>query len=585
MTRSTQRGLSRRTFLSTTAKSALATVAYTAIASKGGTVVAASLQSEQKSGKGGAKLDSVYSALDQYVARHMTETGAPGMTLAVANREGPLGISTYGLADTKTGARVTPDTMFQIGSISKSFVGLALLQQKEQGKLDLNKPIVEYLPWLKINSQFEPLTTHHLLSHTAGLPGAPLLLDALLAELWTSYAPGNRFLYSNTGYNILGFIIEAVDKRPFAETITTRLLKPLGMTASSAVITNDTRRRTAVGYVPLKADRPFPYRGPLAESAWIEMDMAAGSIVSTPADMAKYLRMLLNRGAGPSGRIISEDSYNLLTKPVAKAPFRGEDASYSYGWFVSDINGHQRLRHTGGMVSFSSSLDADVTSGVGAFASVNANLRGYRPVAVTKYAVELLNASLEGKPLPDAPPAPPSPLDVRNAADYAGTFTTIEGKKLVVVADGAKLNLVHGNDRVELERAGADLFVVKHPDFELFHLGFVRDKGVVTEAFHGANWYLSEKYSGPRSFNWPKEWETYAGHYYNDSPWYGDLRIVLRKGQLYQSGLQALVPREDGKFGSSDPTTPDRISFETIINGRAMRLNYSGIIFRRIFTP
>jgi CubicO group peptidase (beta-lactamase class C family) len=584
MTGSTLRSVSRRNFLSNTAKSTLATVAYSAIATKAGPILASSVQSKPAS-PGSSDLQPVFSALDQYVARHMTETGAPGMTLALANRDGALRISTYGLADTKSGVRVTPDTTFQIGSISKSFVGLALLQQKEEGKLDLNKPIVEYLPWLKINSQFEPVTTHHLLSHTAGLPGAPLLLDALLAELWTTYAPGNRFLYSNTGYNILGFIIEAVDKRPFAETITTRILKPLGMTASSAVITNDTRRRTAIGYVPLKGDRPFPYKGPLAESTWIEMDMAAGSIASTPADMAKYIRMLLNRGAAPSGRIISEETFNLFAKPVAKAPFRGEEASYSYGWFVSEINSHQRLRHTGGMVSFSSSLDADVTSGVGAFASVNANLRGYRPVAVTKYAVELLNASLDGKPLPDAPAAPPSPLEIRNAADYAGTFTTVDSKKLVVVADGTKLFLVHGTERIELERAGSDLFLVKHPDFELFHLGFVRDKGVVNEAFHGANWYLSEKYSGARSFSSPKDWEAYAGHYYNDSPWYGDLRIVLRKGQLYQNGVQPLVPREGGKFGFSDPTAPDRVSFDTVINGRAMRLNYSGIIFRRTFTP
>jgi CubicO group peptidase (beta-lactamase class C family) len=584
MTRSASRGLSRRNFLSTTAKSTLATVAFSAIATKAGPVLATSFQSKQAS-HGSVGLQPVFSALDQYVARHMTETGAPGMTLAIANRDGALRISTYGLADTKSGARVTPDTMFQIGSISKSFVGLALLQQKDEGKLDPNKPIVEYLPWLKISTQFEPVTTHHLLSHTAGLPAAPLLLDALLAELWTTYAPGNKFLYSNTGYNILGFIIEAVDQRPFAETITTRLLKPLGMTASSALITNDTRRRTAIGYGPLKADRPYPYRGPLAESAWIEVDMAAGSIVSTPADMAKYIQMLLNRGSLPKGRLISEESFGLFTKPVAKAPFRGEEASYSYGWFVSDVAGHLRLRHTGGMVSFSSSLDADVTSGVGAFASVNANLRGYRPVAVTKYAVELLNASLENKPLPDAPPPPTSPMQIKNASDYAGTFKTLNGQKLEVVADGTKLVLVHGTERIELERAGGDVFLVKHPDFELFQLGFVRDKGRVTEAFHGADWYINEHYTGPRSFNSPKEWESYVGHYYNDSPWYGDVRIVMRKGQLYQNGLQALVPRDGGKFGSSDPSAPDRASFDTIINGKAMRLNYSGIVFRRTFTP
>ena len=202
--------------------------------------------------------------------------------------------------------------MFEIGSVSKSFVGLLLLQLRDEGKLDLNKPIVEYLPWLKINSKFEAITTHHILSHTAGLPGAPLLLDALLSELWTAYAPGKRFLYSNTGYNILGFLIEAIDKRPFAEAMRARLLAPMGMTASSPIITNDLRRLMAIGYEPLQEGNPFPVHGPLAEAQWIEVDIAAGSIASTPADMAKYIRMLLNRGALPKGRLISEESFALF---------------------------------------------------------------------------------------------------------------------------------------------------------------------------------------------------------------------------------------------------------------------------------
>jgi hypothetical protein len=413
-----------------------------------------------------------------------------------------------------------------------------------------------------------------------------LLLDALLAELWTTYAPNNRFLYSNTGYNILGFIIEAVDKRPFGEAMTTRLLKPIGMDASSSIITNDTRRRTAVGYGPLIPDRPSSQKGPLAESAWMEMDMAAGSIASTPADMAKYIRMLLNRGALPKGRILSEDSFNLFIKPAIKSPFRGEDASYGYGLWVSDMAGHTRLRHTGGMVAFSSSIDVDMTAGVGAFASVNARLGGgYRPVAVTRYVIDLLNASLASKPLPDAPASPPSPVEIRNAADYAGTYTSVDGNKLELAAEGTNLMLVHRGQRITLERSGGDLFLVKHPDFELFPLGFVRENQKVTEAYHGGNWYMGASYTGAKTFPTSKELEGYRGHYTNDSPWYGDIRIVMRKGQLYQGGVQRLTPRPGGKFGFGDPELPDQLSFESIINGRAMRLNYSGIIFRRTFTP
>jgi D-alanyl-D-alanine carboxypeptidase len=569
--------ISRRSFLSNSAKSALTVAAYGVI---DGSVFVRSVALGQS-----AAVQPLFARLDEYIARHMRETGAPGMTLALANRDGLIRVSTYGFADTKAGLRVENETMFEIGSISKSFVGLAVLQLKEEGKLDLNKPVTDYLPWLKINSKFEAITTHHLLSHTAGLPGAPLLLDALLGELWTAYAPGKRFLYSNTGYNLLGFLTEAVDKRPFAVAMRERLLVPLGMTASRSTITNGIRKQMAIGYEPLNENGPFPARGTLAEAQWIEVDVAAGSIASTPADMAKYIRMLLNRGALPKGRIISEEGFALFTKPAINSPFRGEPASYGYGLWVSDIGAHTRLRHTGGMVAFSSSIDVDVTAGVGAFASVNANLRGYRPVAVTKYAVELFNASLDGKALPEAPAPPPSPDEVKNAVDYVGTYTAPDGKKLVLTAEGDKLILTHAGRRVVLERAGADRFIVKHPDFELFTLGFVRENRLVTEAYYGPDWYAGERYVGPRTFETHKDWEGYAGHYYNDSPWYGDARVVYRKGRLYLEGVQPLVPRGDGKFGISDPEAPDWVSFESIIDGRAMRLSYSGILFRRMFTP
>lgn len=532
-----------------------------------------------------AAVQPLFARLDEFIARHMRETGAPGMTLSLANRDGLIRASTYGFADTKAKARVVPETMFEIGSVSKSFVGLALLQLRDEGKLDLHKPVVEYLPWLKINSKFEAITTHHLLSHTAGLPAAPLLLDALLHELPAAYAPGKRFVYCNTGYNILGFLIEALDKRPFPEAMRARMLTPLSMTASAPVISNGIRSQMAVGYEPLNEGRPFPNNGPLAEAQWIEVDVAAGSIASTPADMAKYMRMLLNRGALPKGRLLSQDAFALFTKPAIDSPYRGEPASYSYGVWVSDVEAHTRLRHTGGMVAFSSSLDVDLTDGVGAFASVNANLRGYRPVAVTKYAIELFNASLANKPLPDAPTPATPPDEVSNAAEYTGVFTSPDGKKLEFTAEGNKLVLIYSGRKIVLERMAGDRFIVKHPAFDMYVLGFVRENRLVTQVFHGPDWYMAERYTGPRTFEARKDWEGFVGHYYNDSPWYGDTRIVLRKGQLFVDGVQPLIPLGDGKFGLGDPDGPDWMSFESIVNGRAMVLNFSGIPFRRMFTP
>src|SRR5436190_2509740 len=402
-----------------------------------------------------ARFNAAYQRLDEYIAGHIAEIGVPGMTLALADRNGLLRSSQYGFADVKAGIKVSPQTLFEIGSISKSFVAMAVLQLSEEGKLDLHKPVTNYLPWLKIESKFSRFTTHHLLSHTSGLSGMPLLLRTVGTTLGVSFEPGTKWVYSNIGYVLLGFLLEAIDQKPFAELMRQRVFNPLAMNSSAPVISNEIRERVAIGYGPLQSDRPFPVKGKLGEAPWIEVPEAAGSIAATASDMGNYLQMLLNHGTGPKGRVLSEKSFELLTKPVIKSAFRGEDASYAYGLWVSDVNGHTLLRHTGGMVAFSSAMYADITDGFAAFASVNvARLPGgYRPIAVVKYALALLSAASRGRELPAPPPPLPSPASIKNAADYAGTFTlasSLDDKKLVLVSEGDQLILQYAGARIAL---------------------------------------------------------------------------------------------------------------------------------------
>jgi CubicO group peptidase (beta-lactamase class C family) len=526
--------------------------------------------------------------LDEFIERHMSEAGAPGMTLALADRGGAVRASAYGFADTKAGARVTPETLFEVGSISKSFAAVALLQMLDEGRVDLQRPVAEYLPWLKLEQKHGAVTAHHLLSHTSGLPGAPLLPESVAVGLETVFKPGEKWVYANVGYLLVGLLIEALDRRPFADALAARVLKPLGMNHSSPLISNALRPRMAVGYAPEFEDRPFPSHGRLAEAPWVEVDTAAGGVASTAADMVAYLRMLLNRGAAGTRRLISENGFGLLTKPVIKAPFRGEEASYAYGlWVSQNKEGATHLRHTGGMVAFSSSLDVDLTNGVAAFASVNASLSGYRPVAVTRYALELLNAERAGRELPAPPAAPPPPDEVKNAADYAGTYATPDGRQLVLSAEGSRLLLTNRGPAVALERSGGpDSFIVKHPEFELFRLVFTREGDKVTEAGHGADWYTNAAYKGPRTFEYPKEWDAYAGRFRHESAWYGSVRIVLRRGRLWLEGEQELVALSDGSFSLGPPEeTAERIRFLDADGGRALRMNVSSCIYYRTYMP
>ena len=129
-----------------------------------------------------------------------------------------------------------------------------------------------------------------------------------------------------------------------------------------------------------------------------------------------------------------------------------------------------------------------------------------------------------------------------------------------------------------------DRFVVKHPDFELFVLSFGREKGAVAEAFHGGSWWTNERYSGARAFPYPSSWDMYTGHFRSDNAWYGSTRMVIRKGRLLIGGDDAIVEVSPGIFRPEAATGADRITFDTVIDGRAIHANFSGIDFYRTFT-
>ncbi len=108
----------------------------------------------------------------------------------------------------------------------------------------------------------------------------------------------------------------------------------------------------------------------------------------------------------------------------------------------------------------------------------------------------------------------------------------------------------------------------------------------MVEAFHGGSWWTNEKYKGAREFESPQEWNSYVGRYRSDSPWYGSTRVVIRKGVLLLDGEQPLAQIETGVFQpEGDNNEAERITFDTVVNGTAMRMNYSGIDFYRTFTP
>ncbi len=533
------------------------------------------------------KYASCFGPLDSFVEQYMRAMNAPGMTLVMADRDGVQRVATYGFSDLDEKVTVNADQLFEIGSISKSFVANCILQLHQEGKVELQKPVSEYLPWFRVDSSFAPITVHHLLTHSAGLPDdGPLFPADPNAKYRAAYAPGEHFHYCNMGYTALGHLVWTLDGQMLADVFRKRIFDPLGMSHTEPVITFDMRSRLAKNYMAFLGDRPFPRNGRLCEAPGLVMTEGAGCIAATPRDMGLYVQMIANHGKGPRSMLLSEESFQLFSKEHIKADEFGPTASYGYGIAVDTLDGHKIVRHTGGMVSFASALHVDIDSGVGSFASVNA-MQGYRPNPVAQYAMQLMRAKLENKSI-QVPALPESPAKIKNAADYVGKYNGSDGRNFEIEASGEDLVLVNQGNRTPLESAGKDSFVAPESDFARFRLVFGRAdakdaKSPVIDASCGGDWFANERYTGPKSFDYPKEWDQYVGHYRNDSPWLGSIRIVVCKGRLLADGTAPFEPAENGLFLSRESEySPEWIRFADIVNGRAMRVIYSGESFWRV---
>ena len=538
-------------------------------------------------------LERAFEEIDRYVERRISEVNMPGMALAVTDRERLLRVATFGYADLAAGTPVQPGSMFEIGSIGKSFTNVALMQLRDEGLLDLQAPVSRYLPWFEVQSDYAPITAHHLMTHTSGLAAGTDIGPHGLYESWalrdshTGAPPGEYFRYSNIGYKTLGFLLEEVDGRPYQEAVQARVLDPLGMRDSHAVIGFETRKRAAVGYRSFYDDRPEHRDHGLAPALWTEYGVGDGSPASTAEDMAVYLRMLMNRGSGPSGRVISEESFRLMTQRATTTPQWG-GAYYGYGLTLADVDGHEYLGHSGSTPGFVAGVIADLDDGIGVVVLINGYVESYGSIEMAMHLLRLLRAGLDQQEM-DPPPPVVDPASVSNAADYAGSYSG-GGDRLVLTAPGGRLALQWRGQDVVLQRRGEDRFYVPHPDLELFLLEFGRDGDRVVEVFHGPDWYAGEGYSGPRSFDYPEEWESFLGHYrtYNFS--LTNFRIVLRKGTLvlvYPSGgNEPLEPLEEGLFRiGEDPRSPETLRFDAVASGKALRATYSGCPYYRTYTP
>ncbi len=517
-------------------------------------------------------------ALRDYALAELVAWGLPGMTLSVTDLDGFTAVLALGWADVDRRNPVSPGHYFQIGSISKSFIALTLLALADEGRVDIDSPVARYLPDAALPP--EPISLAQLISHTGGLPAdAPIFPRGGDGRLWCGFTPGSHFSYSNTGYTLLGRVIERVTGLPHQAAVTKYVRAKLGLADVRGTISQARRSELAVGYWPWDRTVAASLPGARLEFAsWDEEDTPAGSICATSEQMAVYLRAMMRIGRGEASPVLSNASARRFVTPVIPAPQFGHDGHYACGVAVAKLDDAPALHHTGGMMSFSSSFHADPTAGVGCFASVNARNDEYRPRQTTAFAIRLLRAIRVGAPLP-TPPDPLAPLYLKDASPFLGRFVGDHGEMVIDEGyGGATISLSGSVGR--FFPGGPDRLVTDHPVLARYGLDAVRESGKVVGYWWGDTYYGRDTLRAPPPAS--EALRPYAGIYLNRDPWIGGGELLVRGGALVVEGLGRIVDHGGWWASDKDSGGLERIRFDALLNGRMQRATISGDDLLRI---
>ena len=328
--------------------------------------------------------------IDEYITDRMRSGHFPGVALAIVKDDQIAYMKGYGHAD-ESGRPVTPQTSFIIGSISKPFTDIAVMQLVDAGKVELDAPVQRYLPWFRVADPAERLfrrnsrsrgivvpaasaqiTVRMLINQTSGLPQTPTFVtwtwpdypDAierhvrLLANMNLLSPPGQSFSYSNANSVVLGMIVQAVSGQSYEDYIQQHLFAPLDMQNSFVSQEEALRHGMAQGY-RWWFGYPVPFNAPYNRA-----NLPAGFIIASAEDMAHFLIAQINGGRYQNRSVLSADKTALMQS----AP---ESGSFGMGWQFAQVNGRQVLHFEGGPANFQASLFFDPQSRVGVFVAAN----------------------------------------------------------------------------------------------------------------------------------------------------------------------------------------------------------------------
>jgi serine beta-lactamase-like protein LACTB len=394
--------------------------------------------------------------LESVIERERQDAGIPGLSVAVIDDQSVVWAKGFGHADLAGTRLVGPDTVFRVGSVSKLFTDIAVMQLVEEGKLDLDADVTKYLPDFKPNNQSgKAITLRQLMAHRSGLlreppvgnyfdPDSPSLAKtvASLNKVPLVYEPGARTKYSNAAVAVVGQIVERVDGRPFAQAVRERVLVPLGMTASDFELTPAIRKNLSEALM-------WTYHGREFSAPTFELgESPAGCLYCPVTDLAKLASSVFTGGKP----VLKEASLKqMLTPQFANADSKD---GFGLGFMLGELDGHKRIGHGGAIYGYSTELAMLPDEKLSVIVVANKDVTNRVTTRLADHVLRTLLAARDGKPLPSYPEAVSVQRDL--ARRLAGTYG--ERGEHELLEAGGKLYYIPpaGGFVAEVRSSGAD---------------------------------------------------------------------------------------------------------------------------------
>ncbi|MDH4065555.1 MAG: beta-lactamase family protein [Acidobacteriota bacterium] len=456
---------------------------------------------------------AVPASVDEFRAeasRILGEAGVPGAGLALVRAGGVEWAGGIGFADRDRRTPVAADTHFRVGSISKTFVAVALVQQYEDGNLDLEAPVADFAPDVAIDNRYtaSPVTVLQLLQHTAGFddmhfnetynvedPPDLSLFDVLRrnpASRRVRWRPGTRMSYSNPGYAVAAHVLERVTGHPYEEVIRERIFAPLDMRTSSFVL--------AQGDLPLLAKGYDSADGPPVPDSQIYL-RPAGNLHTSPAELARFVQLLLNWGETTDNLVIDPEYLSNMERPRSSlAAKAGLIYGYGAGIVSRSVDGFPVLGHDGGIDGFLSTYGYSAARDVGWVVLVNSTHAPEVVDRLSSLALGYLKRNVERPAKPELIVAPTT------LAAHQGYYHPEGGRSAVFEPvewlTGGTTIRVEGNALSATPALGPTLRLVPVSDTLFRRSDDVTPSRVFTTDEDGRTVLLGDGYYGVRTPRW-----------------------------------------------------------------------------------